>query len=115
MKTISEKPADKVNRITDQYKIFIEGSLHSILWEILVNGRFNGKRAAFIYAATGHERFGIAEANEKGYLPLPLAFKIVSVSRVKELIIELNKEVFDIDQKEAYAIEMSSMFPGSRF
>jgi hypothetical protein len=109
MQTISETTSDKLNRIYDQYKIFVEGSFHSFLWEVMINGRFDGQKVALIYIQVGPHRIGVADAKDKGFFPVTFVLKPETKERQVELIEELNKEIFGLSAKEAFEIGIKSM------
>jgi len=112
MKNKESDPLDRLNRIYDQYKDEFEGDFHNMLWQILVNKVFGDRRMAFHAAIldTGYI-LGIAEENKPGYHPSYVFFKTLIHREATEITGSLNFEVFNLNNREACEIVLTSMFP----
>lgn len=114
MKTVATVKKD-VDAIYNTNKEAFEDStpsFHNLLWQILINDIFKGKRIAFSpVLRDGKWEIGIATEGEKGYTPTGIVFKNQGRDQAIWVCEDLNLEVFDLSIKEAMLIVASSMRP----
>lgn len=103
---------EKIHQAYDTYKEKFSGSLHNVLWQVLVNDCIESKVACFTsnYDGKGGAVLGIATANEYGYIPTAVYFKTgTPYNEIRAILKELNKIVFDLDDDACSRIVASSM------
>lgn len=104
--------ADKVRHLADKYKDKFEGSIHDILWRIIVNEmRKVNLKSCFVSTYPGTVEVGIADLDQAGYTPVKsMVFrKPIEVDNRYRIIEQLNKDVFELDPKQADIIIASTM------
>lgn len=102
---------DIIHHLYEKYKDKFDGSLHNILWQIIVNERFKGEKACFVsnYSHRGLD-LGIATKNENGYIFGGCCFKEnIKHDEAEEIVDYLNSEVFALSDKEAMEIKLTTM------
>jgi hypothetical protein len=100
-----------MNKAYDQFKDKVNGLFHSLLWRIVMDQRFKGKRVAFVsnYNKNGH-MIGIAEMDESGYFPTWVCFnETVTYDESQDILEELNRLIFGLTDEQAAKIQLSSM------
>lgn len=103
---------EKVNHLTDKYKGKFEGSIHDTLWQIIVNeARKVDLKSCFVSTYPGKVEVGIADLDQAGHTPIKsMVFKKpISINERYRIIEELNKDVFELDPKQADIIIASTM------
>lgn len=102
---------EKLNEAYDKLKDNFSSFFHTCLWRVCVDNITNGKVACFVSNWTEHGlRLGIAIANEYGYIPCPCYFKEgTKHDRGQEVLEELNRIIFGLNDEAAMLIVTSSM------
>lgn len=102
---------EKLHQAFDQEKDNFVSFFHTALWRVCVDKIHHGKMAAFVSNYTSHGlQFGLAIANESGYIPLPAYFRDdIKYDQAQEILKRLNKIIFNLDAEMSDRIMISSM------
>ena len=106
-----ENSRQKVQALFNKYQSkFPNSFLHTLLWKLLVDETRKMTDAAFTpIIKDGYMEIGIADKGEKGYSPTGVLFETHNYDEAKSICEELNQDIFNIDDKTAYDIILSSM------
>ncbi len=100
-----------LNKLFDKYKDRFDGSFHNVLWQIMINGKRKDTESCFVsnYTNRGLD-LGIADKNESGYTFAGCCFKYnVTYDEAELILADLNKEVFELTEDQAFKISLSSL------
>lgn len=105
-----ESNLEKLNRLYDKYLPKFENSgWHNTLWQIMINQNFKNIKACFtpVYK-NGGLNMGIAHGLD-GFTKSTAWFKEgVTYDEASDICADLNKEVFDLSDDEAFQIYAKS-------
>lgn len=104
------KKDELLEQLNQEHANKFNGSLHDLLWEILIEEKYSRDVVCFVsaYTSTGLV-LGIAHEDESGYEPTRLTFVDTQHDRAIDLLVQLNLKVFGLDRREASLIVLSSM------
>lgn len=109
---------EKREEILDKVQVFKEEkqlyNIFDVAWKMLVD--FPGRDCAFTPVLGTSCDIGIADINIQGYTPTAICTsnKAMSYPEWEQVADFLNKEVLNIDEREAARIVSSSMFTAAR-
>jgi hypothetical protein len=98
-----------LNRIYSDYKGgFKAGGFHSALWEIIIKRTYDSNILAF--AALHNGQLVLADGEDQGFYPTDAFF--TEKANQSHILNELNREIFALNNDEAWKITGESMDPG---
>jgi len=114
---------EKYKKVYESMKCFFElnriPSPGDFLWQIMVNGRFDGRKVIFVPTlrrkndnCDGGWFIGIAEAEDTGYIPTNVKFSPelqIDYNRMSNICDEMTEEIFGITSEDACIISLRSM------
>ncbi len=105
-----ESITDKLNRIYNKHKGSLEGMFHSMLWLIMVDGRFKNEKVAFTAQyKDDYLSLGVA-LNTGGWIPTVAFFKEeIKLDEAKKICNDLNREIFGLNLKQTMNLMIESM------
>lgn len=109
---MEKKPTTQdVQRLYNKYNLkFPTTPIHNLLWKLLFDKTRSLTDAAFTpIIKDGYMEIGIADKGEKGYSPTGVLFATHNYDEAELICEELNQDVFNIDDKTASDIILSSM------
>ncbi len=85
-------------------------TIHNVLWQVIVNKSFKGRKVAFSVAVTKQgNQIIFCENGKPGYYPTGVYFITSKYALAIKHCQQLNKEVFDLSRIGANRIVLSTM------